>query len=151
VLRSLRDAFRQLRRAGDNSIDSVADDIIASISDLEDIECDDSRDVQRDLERSADDLKGEARTIEDEIADAKSSFSEFLAFVKTFDKEEFSSIYCEREWRSIKPFFFTVDDLAMIVLPKGGKGTSYFDDFVNGSTKLPKSIPIVPWEDLVEH
>ncbi len=130
---------------------SIAEDIALSISDLEDLECDNSRDVERSLDRSLDDLKDEAQSIDDGISDAKEGFSEFLAFVKTFDKEEFSSIYCEREWRSIKPFSFTVNDLAMIVLPKGGKGTSYFGDFVNSNTKLPKSIPIVPWEDLVEH
>jgi hypothetical protein len=27
-----------------------------------------------------------------------------LAFVKTFDKKEFSSIYCEREWPRLKNF-----------------------------------------------
>jgi hypothetical protein len=99
-------------------------------------------------------MKEEAQSIVGAISDAKEGFSEFLAFVETFDKEEFSSTYCEREWRSIKRFSFTVDDLAMIVLPKGsGKGVSYFNEFVKrGRTlKLPHSVPVVPWEDLVEH
>jgi len=153
VLRSLRHVYRQMGRAGANSIDSVADDIDSSISDLKGLECDNSREVQRSLDRSVDDLKDEARTIEDAISDARESFSEFLAFVKTFDNEEFSSIYCEREWRSTKAFSFDVEDLAMIVLPKGGTGTHYFNEFVDRARtlKLPRSIPVVPWEDLIEH
>lgn len=154
VLRSLRHVYRQLRRAGDNSIDSVAEDIADSVRDLEDLECDNSRDVERSLDGSVADVREEAQNIEEAITDAKESFSEFLAFVKTFDKKEFSSIYCEREWRSIEAFPFTTDDLAMIVLPKGsGKGTSYFNKFIHAAhkLKLPQSIPVVPWEDLVEH
>ncbi len=153
VLRSLRGVFRELRRDWDDSIRSIADHITASVSDLSELECDSSG-VERDLEDCVDDLTEEAQGIEDGICDAKEGFSEFLAFVKTFDEHEFSNIYCEREWRSIKPFSFTMDDLAMIVLPKsGGKGASYFSEFVKGrhALKLPQTLPVVPWEDLIEH
>lgn len=153
VLRSVRRVFVRLRQAEGNSIDSIASDIGSIIQDLEELECDGSGDVERNLGRSADELGDEARSLEEAVSSARKHFSEFLAFVKTFDNEEFSSIYCEREWRSTKSFAFTVDDLAMIVLPKGGSGTHYFNEFVDRgrSLKLPRSIPVVPWEDLVEH
>jgi hypothetical protein len=75
-----------------------------------------------------------------------------LAFVKIFANDEFSAIYCEREWRSTNPFRFTIDDVAMIVLPGVVENRRYFDEFVSGSSEgVPRSIPIVPWEDLIEH
>jgi hypothetical protein len=76
-----------------------------------------------------------------------------LAFFKTFERKDFSTIYCEREWRSTKAFSFALDDVAMIVLPRWPGGASYLDQFLDMARKLklPRSIPIVPWEDLVEH
>ncbi|HLF84543.1 MAG TPA: abortive infection system antitoxin AbiGi family protein [Blastocatellia bacterium] len=79
---------------------------------------------------------------------------QFVAFVKTFQKDEFGSIYCEREWRALEAFRFAYHDVAMIVLPHGHAEDSYFKDFVNRvvpELQLPRSIPVVPWEDLVEH
>jgi hypothetical protein len=72
------------------------------------------------------------------------------SYLKTFEPTEFDSIYCEREWRSTLPFRFGYDDVAMIVVPKKGQ---YFQRLCEESATigLPKSIPIVPWEDLVEH
>jgi hypothetical protein len=90
--------------------------------------------------------------IEHYVKSAERNFKEFLAFVKTFQRDEFGSIYCEREWRSLKGYSFTFDDVAMIVLPK--RVGHYFSDFVGrvaNKLDLPRSIPIVPWEDLVEH
>jgi hypothetical protein len=76
-----------------------------------------------------------------------------LAFVKTFALDEFSTIYCEREWRSTTAFRFQLEDVAMIVLPRTGD-TNLFGQFVQEVVPplgLPRSVPIVPWEDLVEH
>lgn len=153
VARSIREVLTQLRKVEDNSVDSIADDVEKSVQDLEDLECDQSGGVESDLNRSVFDLRNEVQAIEEAISSALMGYSRFAAFVKTFDKKEFSSIYCEREWRSTKQFSFTVDDLAMIVLPKSGRVLSYFNEFVNkGRTlKLPRSIPVVPWEDLIEH
>jgi hypothetical protein len=153
VLRSMRLAFVKLRRAKTNSIDSVAAVIETAIRDLEDIGDDDDRYVERDLDRAVDDLRDESLDIGNAISESQEGFAKFLAFVKTFDQKEFSSIYCEREWRSTKRFSFKADDLAMVVLPKGDKAMSYFNDFVNKrrALNLARSIPVIAWEDLIEH
>jgi Putative abortive phage resistance protein AbiGi, antitoxin len=92
--------------------------------------------------------------IESAISDARESLQDLVAFVKTFGRHEFGTIYCEREWRSISPYAFDVDHVAMIVLPKQGGGTEYFKEFASRIAKklsLPRRLPIVPWDDLVGH
>jgi hypothetical protein len=91
--------------------------------------------------------------LSDSVESASKNFSDFLAFVKTFKADEFSTIYCEREWRSIRAFSFKPDDIAMIVLPQAGE-ESIFQRFIEvmvPALSLPRSLPIVPWEDLIEH
>ncbi len=42
----------------------------------------------------------------------------------------------------------------MIVLPKVIGKTKYYDEFLKstvGERRIPRRIPIVPWEELVEH
>lgn len=75
-----------------------------------------------------------------------------LAFVKTFTQNEFDTIYCEREWRSTRPFRFKPSDIAMIVLPRALDGFRYLDDFIESSvaSKIPRRVPIIAWEDVVE-
>lgn len=74
----------------------------------------------------------------------------FLGVVKTFNPKEFDSIYCEREWRKTGDFQFELSDIAMVILPKEG---GYFDNFIAEceSLSLPRTIPVLPWEDLIEH
>ena len=75
-----------------------------------------------------------------------------LAFIKTFGQAEFSTVYCEREWRSTTEFAFDLSDVAMVVLPRQINGRSFFGDFVESHCQpLLRAIPVVPWEDLVEH
>jgi hypothetical protein len=76
-----------------------------------------------------------------------------LAFTKSFGQEEFDSVYCEREWRSTNPFHFAYADVAMIVVPRVADDVKYYDRFVRNmaTIRLPRSVPIVSWEDLVEH
>jgi len=81
------------------------------------------------------------------LADARSSIETLSAFIKTFDQSEFATIYCEREWRSLLPFKFKETDIAMVVLPGG---QDYYND-LKDSRILSDKIPIVPWEDLIEH
>jgi len=78
------------------------------------------------------------------------SYSNFLPYIKTFDETEFDSIYCEREWRSIKNFDFTLDDIAVIVLPNNQEDFDFYTDFLS-SFELPKKITIASWEDLIDH
>jgi hypothetical protein len=85
---------------------------------------------------------------------ARVSFKRLLAFTKTFSPNEFDSIYCEREWRSTESYSFTFDDVAMIVLPKKDREIEYFSPFIDqelNKLKLTRSIPVIPWEDLIEH
>ncbi len=99
-----------------------------------------------DIDIAADD-------IETAVDSVRHSIEEFLAFVKTIDRKEFGTVYCEREWRATKTFAFERDDIAMIVLPGKVGAEKYFASFVATEVKrlhLPRSIPIVPWEDLVE-
>ena len=79
----------------------------------------------------------------------------FLSFIKAIkDKDDdFEKTYCEREWRSTEIFNFQYADVAMIVLPKSFFSDKYdyrITEFSN-ELNLPRSIPIIPWEDLVEH
>lgn len=98
------------------------------------------------LRRVADDM-------DEGVAVARANIEHFLSFVKTFEAREFSTIYCEREWRAIKPFRFDLRDVAMIVLPRRAKGATLFDSFTAKDANvlnLPRAVPVVAWEDLSE-
>lgn len=71
-----------------------------------------------------------------------------MANVKSFSEIEFDTVYCEREWRATHDFHFYTDAVAMIVLPKVG---GYLDQFIKDHPQIPRHIPIVSWEDLIEH
>ena len=92
-------------------------------------------------------FNSQTRTIQD-------SLSMILSFVKTIEEIELQTIYSEREWRSIQPFKFNYNDVAMVILPKKISNTNYFDKFIEGDIKelqIPRKIPIVTWDDLIEH
>ena len=151
VLQSIRQGFRQLRNVDVDSIVSEADDIESEVDKLE---CEHGHEVKVDLNSEFRHLRLWTEDILDDISSAQENLEKFLAFVKTFAPREFSTIYCEREWRSTNSFSFSENDVAMIVLPKGDASSSYFRRFVSDRAtrlKLPRSIPVVPWEDLVEH
>jgi hypothetical protein len=87
---------------------------------------------------------------------AERGFSEVLPYIKTFFKSEFSTVYCEREWRATKDFSFAYKDIAMIVVPRIAGDIANYDRFLEEDSLAeainpPRSVPIVPWEDLVEH
>ena len=81
------------------------------------------------------------------------SFEEFIAFVKSFDHDELGTVYCEREWRSTKPFAFGFDDIAMIVVPRSTGVGDQYQRFVAEAESLgiPRTVSVVAWDDLVEH
>lgn len=151
VLRSIRRGFRQLEQIDTDAIASAAGYIESETNGLQ---CENGHDVDLDLSSYISDIEYGAQDIGEAVASAQKNLEEFLSFVKTFDTGEFSTIYCEREWRSTMTFAFSPSDLAMIVLPKNNSKGSYFNDFVGEQAKairLPRSVPIVPWEDLIEH
>lgn len=150
IVRSIYEGFSSLKFADPWAIGEALKLIDYQVSDIE-------SDQDLDIDVISDDIGGiklEVDELESSISNAKRSLEDFVAFVKTFDRSEFSTIYCEREWRSTKQYNFDIDDVAMIVLPKAVGGTKYFKNFVEKSApklKLPRRIPIVPWDDLVEH
>ena len=113
----------------------------------------DETDGYYDITVDTSEVVAEAEVMEGYAEEAQSSIKDFIAFIKTFEEDEFDSIYCEREWRSVKDFNFTFDDVAMIVAPKSFNGENYFQTLVKDakSLKIPRQIPIVPWEDLIEN
>jgi hypothetical protein len=99
------------------------------------------------------DIEWAADSVRDSVSDAEDALGELLAFTKSFDQAEFSTIYCEREWRAVKDFDFKYSDLAMIVLPKMADSRSYLGEFVETAIRMgiPRSVPIVAYEDLLEY
>jgi hypothetical protein len=146
IIQSIYEGFSQLKFIDVSYITSAAWDIESEISNA------DSDEI--DVSNSLSEIEMQASSIDDYVDNAKESFEQFLAFVKTFDKDEFGTIYCEREWRSLKTYQFNFDDVAMIVLPKKVGKSAFFSKFTTKDAEtigLPRSIPIVPWEDLLEH
>jgi len=147
VVRSIYDGFSQLEIVDPSAIISAVDEIQQAVIDVEDK-------VEIDVGFQLLDIEAEAGSLSDTVSAARETLREFVAFVKTFQDDEFATIYCEREWRALKPYKFSYDDLAMIVVPRSVGKRKYFSDFVEEIAprlKLPRTVPIVPWEDLVEH
>ena len=150
VVRSIYEGFSSLKVADPEVIASAVSAIEAEVSDVEGI----YEDIDINVGDEIMEIECEVDSIENAISDARQSIEDFVAFVKTFEESEFSTVYCEREWRSTKAYKFKIDDLAMIVLPKTVGGKKYYKSFVEKvapNIKLPRRIPIVPWDDLVEH
>ena len=157
VLRSIYECLEELV-----DVDSSADSIDWSASEIESetatVECEHDHPVEVDIgsevSSEVSNIQSSAGDIAVTVLSAQENLKKFLAFVKSFGANEFSTIYCEREWRSTQPFSFSEHDVAMIVLPKRNTGRSYFDDFTSRKARtlaLRRSIPVVPWEDLIEH
>jgi hypothetical protein len=109
--------------------------------------------VLRDVENGISDLQsGVAQGLEAAIQGYE-GFRKFLGFVKTFDATEFGTVYCEREWRALTTFKFSFEDVAMIVAPRALDERAYFEELLAATAQLnlPRAIPVVPWEDLIEH
>lgn len=123
----------------DTLLENIQDEVDELEIDTDHIEIDGWY-VKSDLESRIDD-------VENAIDETRESLANFVSFVKSFDEDEFGSIYCEREWRSISPFKFNFDDVAMIVLPREG---DHFDNLI-AENIIPRHISIIPWEDLIEH
>lgn len=146
VIRSIYQGFSNLDYVDPWYIVNVAQDIESHIED--------NYGEDSDITSSLSEIEGEAEYMADTVNLSKESIEEFVAFIKTFNTNEFSSIYCEREWRALNSFSFDYDDIAMIVIPRKIGKTEYFNDFIRKSVRalrLPRQIPIIPWEDLVEH
>jgi hypothetical protein len=99
-------------------------------------------------------IEGLANAYVNAIAQAKEKLENFLAYIKTFKESEFETIYTEREWRSTDSLKFDDDQIAMIIIPRCKDEGDYYEQFIEKHPEqlgLPRSVPIVAWEDLVEH
>lgn len=126
-----------------SELEDIDDKISGAISEIEDNEID----VDVDISSNIYAIENEIQDIQNAKTDVLESLEDFVAFIKTFDESEMNSIYCEREWRSLKQFNFNHSDIAMIILPRQD---GYFQKLVD-SRIVPLNIPIVPWEDIIEH
>ena len=148
VVRSFYDGLQSLRFIDAWEVETAADDALAAAESME------PDDDVIPIVAALHEVKSSADTIRQAHSDVEDSLQELLAFVKTFGTKEFGSIYCEREWRSLKEFRFTAADVAMVTVP-GQVGTrTYFKELCEtmwSKYRLPRSIPVIPWEDLVEH
>jgi len=145
VLQNLYQGLAQLEDVDVDSLESVADE-------LGEAECGYGHQVDVSSSHALYEVRIGADMIKDGVKQAMANFDEVLAFVKSFERNEFQTIYCEREWRSISAFGFSYSDVAMIVLPKqDGDYFSRFSSEDSVTLSVPRSLPIVPWEDLVEH
>ncbi|RJQ52682.1 MAG: hypothetical protein C4526_07815, partial [Nitrospiraceae bacterium] len=146
VIQSIYSSLRKL-----SFIDIDTNNIFYNITDaLKKIDVDKAIDIESALDA----IENEAFSFASWIDNAAHNFKSFLAFVKTFKEDEFGTIYCEREWRSTKSFEFDIANVAMIVLPKKAGDNNYFELFLKKHIEevgLPSTVPVVPWEDLVEH
>lgn len=144
VVRSIRQRFTKIRTTDLQLARALVSDIQSDVE---------SHDVEYEIDFYASQLGDEFDDLERAVATAKTSIEQFLAFIKTFELDEFQTVYCEREWRAVAPYTFSYDDIAMIVVPQKVGGNSYFKRFASSQAKrlnLPRSIPIVPWETLLE-
>ncbi len=150
-IQSIYEGFTELNRIDPSTIDDSVTRARASIATFV------SRrrlDDEPDTFAAFLDLEADATSIADYVQNANAAFVQFLGFVKTFTSNEFGSIYCEREWRALEPFTFNLGAVAMIIVPRRDRGREYFPHFaakVADGLGLPRSVPVVPWEDLMEH
>jgi len=150
IVRSIYSGFSALQFADPGVIQNAVGVIESQVSDLEA----ENDDLDFDVSQEIWEIESEADSLETAVLSAKRSLEDFVAFVKTFRRTEFGTIYCEREWRSTKEYRFNTDDVAMIVLPRAAGENRYFKNFVERvapGLRLPRMIPVVPWDDLVEH
>ena len=150
VMKMIHRSIEALEKVSEEQLESVADDVIWS--ELDDLKCEKNHPVELPSGLSWDMARSFSKAMEP-IGLANERLKNFLAFIKTFDEGEFSTIYCEREWRSTADFSFGLENIAMIVLPKTGEAQLFrrFIDEVATAIDLPRSVPLVPWEDLIEH
>jgi hypothetical protein len=150
IIRSIYEGFSSVELADVSTIRDAASNIESEVSRVEGDHDDLDLDVTNDLWE----IGSEVDSIEETLSTARESLAKFVAFVKTFDRTEFATIYCEREWRSLREFRFQVDDIAMVVLPRKVGQVEYFRPFVETvapGLRLPRRVPAVAWDDLVEH
>jgi hypothetical protein len=150
VLQDIYDGFSELEDVDTNSLESSASELTDEVDALE---CSEGHAVDTSGLSAIYEMEGYASAASEAILSAKSSFQTLLAFIKTFEMNEFGTIYCEREWRSTKQFDFAYDDVSMIVVPRNYEQGDHYERFVEEARAkgVPPTVSVVAWDDLVEH
>jgi hypothetical protein len=112
VVKALHRSIEAFGNINQQEFDAVAEDLIWQ--NLSDLKCEHAHPVELPIETSSELAATLSRAMAP-VEMANERLETFLAFIKTFDQTEFSTIYCEREWRSIYEFAFVFDEIAMIV------------------------------------
>lgn len=106
-------------------------------------------------QKTRDALVNSLARIKTRVENASKQLTLLLSFFKTLKENDFDSIFCEREWRNDISLKFGYQDVAMIILPKiADDGENYHSNFIKNHAEnlvIPREIPIVSWEDLIEH
>jgi hypothetical protein len=126
------------------TISSAIDD---AMSEIQEIDEDGNIDIDIDVSGDIDNIVSELDDFDNVFEEATKSVEDFVALVKTFDLNEFNTIYCEREWRALSQFNFSEENIAMIVLPRE---EGCYDEFIQ-KNPFTSYVPIIAWEDLIEH
>jgi abortive phage resistance protein AbiGi (putative antitoxin) len=104
VVRSIYTSVYELQSADTDAIVYGAQQISSMAGDVSDGDHagPHASDIASDIESQADAIATETDALADSIERSRQAVSEFLAFVKTFNPAEFGTVYCEREWRSVR-------------------------------------------------
>lgn len=104
--------------------------------------------IEIDIDTS--NVSSEIDFLSENASTALGNLKDAMAFVKTFNANEFDTIYSEREWRSVNEYCFDWNHIEYIILPRGGRN-SYMTKFKRKDLiklKVPNSIKILSWEDI---
>lgn len=95
------------------------------------------------------DAEGVAININNANDLAREEFKRFLVYVKTLKPEEFSTIYCEREWRSPKKFEFHPSEVAWVLAPQDLAGVDFRQRLIElaEAGTISRDFTIRAWED----
>ena len=142
IVKNIYEGFSSLSNINIRSIRDITSDLEWDFNEVgEEIP-----EIKRKVER----IDDEADYIETYVDEAQDNLRNYLAFIKTFSPDQFDTIYCEREWRSLDEFEFEYSDVAFVILPKLADNKNYVFQLIE-ELKLPRNITIASWEDLVEH
>ncbi len=138
----------------DNRVHLLIDDVVSILRGIDEGAAEAWSDAGTEIESLLENNDYAVQELGGALNTSHAAIRRALAFVKTFSEEEFATVYCEREWRAVTAFDFAFEDVAMIVLPREVNRRGYHRQFADAALEeleLPRTIPVVPWEDLVEH
>lgn len=110
-----------------------------------------SQEIKFDFEEHVNALRKIMNIIKQSSTSSFESLSYFASYYKTLNA--YDEVYNEREWRSLFTYKFKYNDIKFIILPRNGR-KNYFKYFLENDIKkfdISRSIPIIPWEDLIEY